>query len=144
MLSNIGLWSCTDLPRVTGKVIRGDWVKTQIMGSWTGDKDHQLVMQLWLSYLSSPSLWAAKWQSQSILAEVFFLFFFGHAKQHAGSQFPNQSLNLGHGSESPESYPLGHQRTPVLQGSTEKSLRWCTYVTGPPQVWMPFPTPFSL
>ena len=39
MLSNIGLWSCTDLPRVTGKVIRGDWVKTQInrlMNWWQG------------------------------------------------------------------------------------------------------------
>ena len=29
-----------------------------------------------------------------------------------GSQFPTQGLNLGHGSESPESSPLNHQGTP--------------------------------
>ena len=29
-----------------------------------------------------------------------------------GSQFPNQGLNPGHGSESPESLPLGHQGNP--------------------------------
>ena len=30
-------------------------------------------------------------------------FFFGYAMQLAGSQFPDQGLNLGHGIESPES-----------------------------------------
>ena len=32
--------------------------------------------------------------------------------QLAGSQLPNQGLNLGHVSESPESKPLGHWGTP--------------------------------
>ena len=31
-----------------------------------------------------------------------FCFVFGCAAQLAGSQFPDQGLNLGHGSESPE------------------------------------------
>ena len=30
----------------------------------------------------------------------------------AGPQLPNQGLNLGHSSESPESCPLGHEGTP--------------------------------
>ena len=33
--------------------------------------------------------------------------------QLAGSQFPNQGLNPGHGSENLESQPLGHQGTPL-------------------------------
>ena len=32
-----------------------------------------------------------------------FFFFFGHAMRLAGSRFPTQELNLGHGSESLES-----------------------------------------
>ena len=31
-----------------------------------------------------------------------FCFIFGHAAWRAGSQFPNQELNMGHGSESLE------------------------------------------
>ena len=34
-------------------------------------------------------------------------FFFCHTMQLVGSQFPNQGLNLVHGSESLQSYPLG-------------------------------------
>ena len=34
------------------------------------------------------------------------------ARLLAGSQFSNQKLNHGHGSERPESQPLGHQETP--------------------------------
>ena len=41
-----------------------------------------------------------------------FLFFFGCAAWIAGSQFPKQGLNSGHGSESPESQPPGHGGTP--------------------------------
>ena len=41
-----------------------------------------------------------------------FVLFFDRASWHVGSQFPNQGLNLGHGSKSPESQPLGHQGTP--------------------------------
>ena len=39
-------------------------------------------------------------------------FFFGHIMCLAGSQFPDQGLDLSHRSESPESYPLGYQGTP--------------------------------
>ena len=33
----------------------------------------------------------------------FIIFFFGHAAQLVGSQFPDQGLNMGHSSESTES-----------------------------------------
>ena len=35
--------------------------------------------------------------------DFFFFFFFGGAAQLVGPQFPNQGLNLGHGSECTES-----------------------------------------
>ena len=34
--------------------------------------------------------------------------------QLTGCQFPNQALNLGHGSDSPESEPLGNHQTRAL------------------------------
>ena len=47
------------------------------------------------------------WPHQAEVREddtiFFFVFFFGCTTQLAGSQFPNQGFNLGHGSESPES-----------------------------------------
>ena len=54
------------------------------------------------------------YSSFSSLSPPLFLFFFsfGCAALLAGSQFPNQGLNPGQGSESPESKPLGHQGTP--------------------------------
>ena len=47
---------------------------------------------------------------------LFFFFFFGHGVQwfDMGSQFLDQGLNLGHSSERAESYPLGHQGTPMF------------------------------
>ena len=41
----------------------------------------------------------------ALASEQFFFnfFFFGHATQFAGSQFPHQGLNPGHDSESLES-----------------------------------------
>ena len=30
-----------------------------------------------------------------------------------GSHFPDEGLNLGHGSENPESLPVGYQETPI-------------------------------
>ena len=45
-----------------------------------------------------------KWLVQSYTVrdfrEDFFFFFFGHALKPVGSQFPDQGLNFGHGSES--------------------------------------------
>ena len=46
------------------------------------------------------------------LVFLSLFFFFGHVMCLAGSQFPDQGLNPSHRSESPESYPLGHQGTP--------------------------------
>ena len=43
----------------------------------------------------------------------FFFFFFGCASQLAGSQFPNQELNLSHGSESTKS-SRDHQGSPLI------------------------------
>ena len=53
-------------------------------------------------------------QAQGPALSLFlaFLFFFWHVVCLAGSQFPDQGLNLGHKSESPESYLLGYQGTP--------------------------------
>ena len=41
-------------------------------------------------------------------------FFFGGAMWLAGSLFPNQGSNPGHGGESGESLPLHQQRTPTI------------------------------
>ena len=41
----------------------------------------------------------------------FFFFFSGHTAWLVGSQFPNQGLNPGHNTESPESSPLGYQKS---------------------------------
>ena len=41
----------------------------------------------------------------------FFFFFFWLIE----SQFPNQGLNPGHGGESPESEPPGHQGAPCFR-----------------------------
>ena len=46
------------------------------------------------------------------LPPFFFFFSFGCATWLVGFQFLDQGLNPGHGSESPESYSLGHQGTP--------------------------------
>ena len=46
-----------------------------------------------------------------------FFFFFNLATQLVGSHFPDQGLNLGHSSKSPESQPLGHQGIRPLQYS---------------------------
>ena len=43
---------------------------------------------------------------------LFFSWGGGHAKWFAGSQFPNQGSNPGHGSENLEYQSLGHQGTP--------------------------------
>ena len=40
------------------------------------------------------------------------ILFFSFNMWLVGSQFPTQGLNLGHGSESPESSPVNHQGTP--------------------------------
>ena len=53
---------------------------------------------------------------QSVFLFIYFYFiylFFGRALRLAGSQFSDQGLNLGQGSDSPESLPLGHQGTPL-------------------------------
>ena len=41
----------------------------------------------------------------------FFFFFSGHTAWLVGSQFPNRGLNPGHNTESPESSPLGYQKS---------------------------------
>ena len=51
-------------------------------------------------------------QATSPKTVKLFIFSFVHATRLARSQLPDQGLNVGHGSESPESLPLGHQRTP--------------------------------
>ena len=45
---------------------------------------------------------------------VFAVVVVGCAAWLAGSQFPKQGLNPGHGSESPESEPLGHRGAPSV------------------------------
>ena len=45
---------------------------------------------------------------------LFYSYFFGCTVWPPGSQLPNQGLNPGHGSESLESQPLGHQGTSLL------------------------------
>ena len=65
--------------------------------------------------LQDPALKVTDFQPVfSLLCPWLELYFFGgwRACPLAGSQFSNQKLNHGHGSESPESQPLGHQETP--------------------------------
>ena len=45
---------------------------------------------------------------------TLFCLFFWHTTQLAGYQFTKQELNLNHGSESAESYPLDHQGAPLF------------------------------
>ena len=50
----------------------------------------------------------------TFLFVCLFLVFFGHAMQLARSQFLDQGLSPGHGSESAVSQPLDHQGTPTF------------------------------
>lgn len=43
------------------------------------------------------------WGKNVDFLKFVFFFFFGHAARLAGSQLPEQGLNLGHNRESPES-----------------------------------------
>ena len=55
-------------------------------------------------------------------------FGFSHITWLAGSQFPDQGLNLGHGSESAESWPLDHQVLTTPISSTFKRPWQCCWV----------------
>ena len=50
--------------------------------------------------------WARVAELWVIFILFYFYFIFVHAMCLAGSHFPNQGLNLGHSSESPESFFL--------------------------------------
>ena len=51
-------------------------------------------------------------EKKLIFVTVIFFFFFVHSMCLSGSQFPDEGLNLGHGSESSESPPLDPEGTP--------------------------------
>ena len=57
-----------------------------------------------------------------VLQVFFFFFLFGHTAQFAGSQFPDQGLNLGPSSGSTKSYPLASQGTPPP--SFARGVKW--------------------
>lgn len=70
----------------------------------------------WGSTFTTGQLWSF---------EVHFLnfFFFGHIIWYVRSPFPDQVLNPGNGSKSPESSPLDHQGTPWSSSYTKD--RFC-------------------
>ena len=62
--------------------------------------------------------------SSSSLICLYFFFLSGHAAQPVGSQLSDQGLNTGHGIQSPESQPLGHQGLSyILNGQNQTCVR---------------------
>ena len=91
---------------------RGPWLATVhgVTNSWIQLSTQAHIQHLVLYLVTVYNLYSS-FSSLSPLLFLFF-FFFGCAALLAGSQFPNQGLNPGQGSERPESKPLGHQGTP--------------------------------
>ena len=71
------------------------------------------------------------------LFAIYMAFFetlihFGSVKQLSGSQFPDQGLNLGHGSESRGSHPVDQEQTPhgafQRAASVQTTFPWIGWV----------------